>query len=34
MLMVNGRMVPMGGVPYETIKQVIQFQEKLDGLTQ
>jgi len=34
MLMINGRMLPVGGVPYETIKQVIEFQEKLDGLTQ
>jgi protein-disulfide isomerase len=33
-LMVNGRMIPMGGVPYETIKQIVQFQAKLDGAVQ
>ena len=32
-LMVNGRMVPLGGIPYETIKQIIEFQAKLDGIT-
>lgn len=32
-LMVNGRQVPIGGVPYETIKQIVQYQEKLDGIT-
>jgi protein-disulfide isomerase len=33
-LMVNGRMIPMGGVPYETIKQIVQFQAKIDGAVQ
>ena len=32
MLLVNGRMVPIGGAPYETIKQVIDYQAKLDGV--
>lgn len=31
-LIVNGRQVP-ANAPYETIKQIIQFQQKLDGLT-
>jgi protein-disulfide isomerase len=33
-LMVNGRQVPIGGVPYDTIKQIIQYQEKLDGIAE
>jgi protein-disulfide isomerase len=33
-LMVNGRQVPIGGVPYETIKQIVEYQAKLDGVTQ
>jgi protein-disulfide isomerase len=33
-LLVNGRQVPLGGLPYETIKQIVQYQMKLDGLTQ
>jgi protein-disulfide isomerase len=33
-LMVNGRQVPIGGVAYETLKQIIQYQAKLDGVTQ
>jgi protein-disulfide isomerase len=33
-LMVNGRQVPIGGVPYETIKQIVEYQSKLDGVTQ
>jgi protein-disulfide isomerase len=32
-LVVNGRQVPIGGVPYETIKQLVLYQEKLDGIT-
>jgi protein-disulfide isomerase len=32
-LVVNGRQIPIGGAPYDTIKQVIDYQEKLDGLT-
>lgn len=31
-LMVNGRQVPIGGVPYETIKQIVAYQAKLDGV--
>ena len=31
-LLVNGRQVPANG-PYDTIKQIIEYQEKLDGLT-
>jgi protein-disulfide isomerase len=31
-LMVNGRQVPIGGTPYEVIKQIVQYQEKLDGI--
>jgi protein-disulfide isomerase len=30
-LMVNGRQIP-AGAPYDTIKQIILFQEKLDGI--
>ena len=33
-LMVNGRQVPIGGVPYETIKQIVEYQAKLDGVGQ
>jgi len=32
-LVVNGRQIPIGGTAYDTIKQVIEYQEKLDGLT-
>jgi hypothetical protein len=32
--MVNGRQVPIGGVPYDSIKQIVQYQEKLDGIAQ
>jgi len=31
-LLVNGRQVP-ANAPYETLKQIIEYQEKLDGLT-
>ncbi len=31
-LVVNGREISIGGAPYEVIKQVIQYQEKLDGI--
>jgi protein-disulfide isomerase len=30
-LLVNGRQVP-ANAPYETIKQIVEYQEKLDGL--
>jgi protein-disulfide isomerase len=33
-LVVNGRQVPMGGVPYETLKQIVAYQAKLDGLAE
>jgi len=33
-LMINGRQVPIGGVPYETVKQIVEYQAKLDGVTQ
>lgn len=33
-LMVNGRQVPVGGVPYETLKKIVEYQEKLDGISQ
>lgn len=33
-LMVNGRQIPIAGVPYDTLKQVVAFQAKLDGVTQ
>ncbi len=32
-LLVNGRQVP-ANAPYDTIKQIIQYQEKLDGIAQ
>lgn len=31
-LMINGRPVPIGGVPYETLKKIIEYQAKLDGV--
>lgn len=34
MLVINGRQVPVGGVPYETLKKIIEYQEKLDGISQ
>lgn len=33
-LMVNGRQVPIGGLPYETIKQIVEYQAKLDRVGQ
>jgi hypothetical protein len=32
MLSVNGRLLPIAGVSYEAIKQLIQFQATLDGV--
>jgi protein-disulfide isomerase len=32
-LMINGRQIPIGSVPYDTLKQIVQFQAKLDGVT-
>jgi protein-disulfide isomerase len=31
-LLVNGRQVP-ANAPYDTIKQIVEYQEKLDGLS-
>ena len=33
-LVVNGRQLPVAGMPYETIKQIVEYQVKLDGLGQ
>lgn len=32
LLSVNGRMLPLTGVPYEAVKQLIQYQATLDGV--
>ena len=32
-LMVNGRQIP-ANAPYDTLKQIVEYQEKLDGITQ
>jgi len=34
MLSINGRMVPIGGIPYESLKEIVAYQIKLDGLSQ
>ncbi len=34
MLLVNGRQVPISAVPYDTLKQIVEFQAKLDGVAQ
>ena len=31
-LFINGRGLPLGGVPYETLKQIVAFQMQLDGV--
>jgi protein-disulfide isomerase len=31
-LVINGRQVPIGGVPYETLKQIVDYQIKIDGV--
>jgi protein-disulfide isomerase len=31
-LYVNGRGLPLGGIPYDTLKQIISFQAQLDGI--
>ena len=31
-LMINGRQVPVSSVPYDTLKQIIEYQAKLDGV--
>jgi protein-disulfide isomerase len=33
-LMVNGREVPIGNTPYETLKQIVAYQAKVDGVAQ
>ena len=33
MLMINGRQVPIGGIPYETLKKIIAYQATADGVT-
>ncbi len=33
-LMVNGRQVPIGGLPYDTLKRIVEYQAKIDGITQ
>jgi protein-disulfide isomerase len=32
-LAINGRLVPIGAIPYETLKEIIAFQAKLDGIS-
>lgn len=32
MLAVNGHLMPLGGIPYETLKQIIAYQAKVDGI--
>jgi protein-disulfide isomerase len=31
-LLINGRQVPIAGVPYDTLKTIVLWQEKLDGI--
>lgn len=33
-LMVNGRQVQVAGMPYDTLKRIVEYQEKLDGIMQ
>jgi protein-disulfide isomerase len=33
-LVINGRQIPIGGAPYDVIKKIVEYQEKLDGITQ
>lgn len=33
-LMINGRQVPVGGVTYDMLKKIVEYQEKLDGISQ
>jgi protein-disulfide isomerase len=33
-LMINGRQVPIGAVPYDMIKKIVEYQQKLDGIAQ
>lgn len=31
-LMINGRQIPIGGMAYDTLKKIVEYQEKLDGI--
>jgi cystathionine beta-lyase family protein involved in aluminum resistance len=33
MLAVNGQLLPMGGIPYDTLKRIIAFRAAQDGVT-
>jgi protein-disulfide isomerase len=33
-LVINGRQVPIGGIAYDTLKQIVEYQIKLDGIAQ
>ncbi len=33
-LVINGRQIPIGGASYDVIKKIVEYQEKLDGITQ
>jgi protein-disulfide isomerase len=33
-LAINGRMVPIGGISYDVLKKIVQFQQQLDGIQQ
>lgn len=32
-LMINGRLMPIGGTPYETLKKVVEYQAQIDGVS-
>ena len=32
-LMVNGRQIPIGALPYDILKKIVEYQAKLDGVT-
>jgi protein-disulfide isomerase len=32
-VVVNGRVLPLASVPYDTLKQIVAYQAKLDGIT-
>ena len=32
MLAINGRLISIGGIPYETLKEIVMFQASLDGV--
>ena len=34
MLLINGRHVPVSAVPYDVLKKIVQYQEKMDGIAQ